>query len=731
MTRDGTTRIARLLAYRWPITLVGLLACLLFFPLASQLEFDGSPERFFVDDAEGAEAYAELRDQFGSDRWVRVTLSGPSLWEPDGVDALLEIQRVVKTMDGIERSILPFRPRGSDAVDRSRVRPDATFSALEEQLGLIDADRRNVSLLVALDGGTDEEARTLDELIAATDSMPPGITRTIAGIPTLDRALDDAARDLQRKFLPPLILVSVVIMVVVFRRWRSVVSALFMVAISQGLILGVMALVGAKLDLVMTILPPLLFVIATATAIHLVVRFDAIAADAPGPLLPTCAQVYHEKGWALICMGMTTMVGFSSLALSKVGPVQMFGLWTAFGIGVITITMMVFGPGVLTIVQRPRRTGRREHVLRAGVGRRIALVIIERRWLIFLAALLIMSLGVAGLFTLRVESNALNYLSPTHPARAAIVEQDQSGLSSATIDVLVGGEKLTPDRLVKTRKVVSALRDIEGVHGVVGASDVVEQAARPVLLQTFYSPMGWALALRQVEQNEAGREVLRAFAAESGLARIIVFIPIVDDETLRSLMGQIEQVVGSEFDDVQLTGRLPQMAQTQRYLLSTLITSFVATVLIITLIFRLLVGSWRLAGLSMFPNLWPVICTLGLMGAVGTPLDVATVMIAAVVLGLAVDDTIQTLTHFRQLAPTLGPRDAVARTLSITAPAYVTTGLVLSAGFSVLCFSSFLPTARFGLWSAIAILLAVLGDLVLLPAVLAIGGEFHRSSKSR
>lgn len=106
------------------------------------------------------------------------------------------------------------------------------------------------------------------------------------------------------------------------------------------------------------------------------------------------------------------------------------------------------------------------------------------------------------------------------------------------------------------------------------------------------------------------------------------------------------------------------------------------------------------------------------MGWLRLPLDVATVMVASVVLGLAVDDTIHTLGHFRELAPERGRFEAVAGTLERTAPSYVLTGLILSAGFGVCALSDFAPTARFGALSAFAIALAVLGDLVLLPALL-------------
>jgi hypothetical protein len=117
------------------------------------------------------------------------------------------------------------------------------------------------------------------------------------------------------------------------------------------------------------------------------------------------------------------------------------------------------------------------------------------------------------------------------------------------------------------------------------------------------------------------------------------------------------------------------------------------------------------------PNLWPVLLILGGMGWFGVPLDIATVMVASIVLGLVVDDTIHTLAHYRTLSAELGGRAAVADRMEKTAPAYLLTGVILCCGFGVCALSDFAPTARFGLLSAVAIAIAVIADFTLVPAL--------------
>ena len=119
------------------------------------------------------------------------------------------------------------------------------------------------------------------------------------------------------------------------------------------------------------------------------------------------------------------------------------------------------------------------------------------------------------------------------------------------------------------------------------------------------------------------------------------------------------------------------------------------------------------------PNLWPVLVVLGTMGWAGVPIESATVIIASVVLGLAVDDTLHSLGSFRRLAGRLPAGEAAVATLGETAGAHVLTSVTLALGFAVCGLSELAQVARFGRLSAIAILAALVADLVLVPVLLA------------
>ena len=155
----------------------------------------------------------------------------------------------------------------------------------------------------------------------------------------------------------------------------------------------------------------------------------------------------------------------------------------------------------------------------------------------------------------------------------------------------------------------------------------------------------------------------------------------------------------------------------QRRLLGTLAGSLALALPALALLFFLLLHEARGALLALLPNLWPLLMLLGGMGWLGIPLDLATVMVASIIAGLVVDDTIHTLAPYRELRKALGERRAVTERLEKTAPAFLITGLVLASGFAVCGLSSFAPIARFGLLSVAAIAIAVAADLLLVPAL--------------
>jgi len=612
---------------------------------------------------------------------------------------------------------------------------------------------------------------------APRDGSPPQeanpvLTVEAVGLPVIDRALDASSREIGRVYFPLLAGLAVLLLAWTLRTVRGVVLPLTFVAAPEVVLLGAMGYLGIDLNLVLAVLPPLLFVISLATAVHLTIRFrDAI--DDGAERRTAIIETYSDKGWAVFWTGVTTMIGFGSLAVSRVGPVPTLGLASAAGIALMSLAAFTLYPALLALFggriggrgTRSGTTGARARAFERRfrrLGRIWADGAAGRRGLVLAVAGAVALAALAGVPRLRVESDAVRFLPPDHPARRGIERLEARGIGGAAVDVLLtlpDGEAAgedgfeSPAALRGLEDLAARLRTLPRVLGAFGGGDAVASVAALVPQAPPGSGMGapgmggpgnsgtgasdrapdrsWAL--RALLADPAGRELFRSVVTADGRrARVIAFVetggyreltPTLDAagaaarEVLADPDGPIPRGDAAGARAV-VTGQLPLMLETHRRLLVTLALSLTLTTLAVGLLFRWLLPSTRLALLALVPNLWPVVVTVGVMGWAGIPLDTATVMVASVVLGLAVDDTIHTLGHFRELAPALGRREAVAGTLARTAPAYVLTGVILAVGFGVCALSNFAPTARFGGLSALAIVLAVVGDLLLLPALL-------------
>lgn len=737
-------------------------------PGVLRLDTDNSPEVFFVDGGESVERYRELQRAFGEVETVRLAASGDGLWTPAGLAWLADVEARAVAVPGVRDAIGLAGHHGGVAAggagEPSEVAaawpPDdvAAFRRLllddpiDRNLGLIGGliggltgSGETATVLVSLGGERERAVGGLRELVR---DPPEGVAARVVGMPVLDLALDDSSREIEQVFFPLLVALAVALLAASFRDLRGIGVPLVFVAAPEVVLLGALGYLGVSLNLVLAVLPPLLFVIALATAVHLQVRFrDALEDGLRGA--DAVAATYEDKGWAVLWTGLTTIVGFGSLAVSRVGPVPTLGLASAAGITLVTVAAFTLYPALLVAwgapvrslvpgrsrsAGGPRRSRAFEHRFRR-LGRRWAEWAADRRRLVLSVAALAVVLAAAGLPRLRVESNALTFLPEEHPARAGIEALEDAGIGIAAAEVFLtvppaaddadgSGGFASAERVAGLGELTAALREVPGVLGAVGPGDLLAEAERRMraLGATGATPE-LALALLLADPVAAGR--FRTFVSADGLAaRITLFVPTAGHREMEPVFARAGELARAwsrravPEARATVTGELPLLLETHRRLLLTLGLSLTLTTLAVGAIFRFLLPSTRLALLALLPNLWPVAMVVGAMAWLGVPLDTATVMVASVVLGLAVDDTIHTLGHFRELAPAVGRREAVAGTLERTAPAYVLTGAILAAGFGVCALSDFAPTARFGGLSALAIAFAVLGDLLLLPALL-------------
>ena len=664
--------------------------------------------------------------------------------------------------------------------DPAAFRRAVAADPLDRNAGWAGRDGGTITVLVALyrlDPG--RQRRVLADLERLLAEPPPGVEAELVGLPVLQRALDREIADFATRFMPALALLGTALLSAVFRRAANVLAPFTLVAVSELAVFGAMGWLGIAVDVVTFLLAPLLFVVALATGVHVVARFRALrrsGLDDDDAVLAT----YRDKGWPVFWAGVTTCAGFGSLAVSPVPPVRVLGACSALGFAFMTLAAVTLlpallagggrgthhragearagratwrggrgdgssgGQGAARAVRRPRAAGAFERWA-ARRGRRWAAWAVRRPavpYALFGAATV---LALAGTARLEVDADLRGYFRPGHPVRAGLERLERAGVGPVAADLVVtrgGGPRFdTPEGLAVLARVGAALREEDQVLGVVTGADLAAAVARneepaDALGDSIGTggpapPDGHSPPLPDPDRlgpalermrSEPDLDRLRAtlLAADGGSARVMLLVPMVGFERLEPVLerGRLraERIAGAE---AWVTGAYPLVLAAQRSLLSTMVLSLTLTALAVAAILRLLLGGARAALAALVPNLWPVLFALGAMGWLGVRIDSTTVMIAAVALGLAVDDTLHALGYFRRaLYGRRGAAAAAVRALGRGAPALILTTGLLVAGFGVCALSSFLPVARFGALTGLALLAALAADLLLLPALL-------------
>lgn len=706
-----------------------LLVALVAFPGLFQLRLDNSAERFFVDDAEALAHYRHASDLLRSRvQGVRVVVFGDELWTEGGLRWLGRFETEAPRIRGVaaaaglyghhrlaaDGGVAPWPPAHPE-VFRRRVLSDP----LDLLAGWVTPDGAAASVLVAVDDPAqpflDEEGPerlrgAVEGLRALAETAPPGVEVAMAGLPMVNSALDEEMERMMRTVFPWLALVAALGLAVGLCRQAEALVGLVYVLVCETVTLGLAGRAGLRIDLVTVVLLPLLFVVALATAVHVLKEFRRRLET--GASVDAILETFRVKSWPVLFTGVTTAVGFGSLALSPVPPIRALGAWSAFGLVLLTFAAFTLLPALLALRRGSagRQGQRADPGHSGGWGGDWATWSIRRRRVVFGAFAVGALVAVAGLPRLHVDTNLLSYFAPDHMLRRQLATVEGLGFGSAQVDLWIECEPGTcgdfdaVDRLRQLDqlgRLTRSLRQVPGVRGALGPDDV-----RPWILE----PEGRTWFRWQA--------VLQTLPPPAQAARIALFAP--SSAPLEPVLERAESLARQAFPEatVWVTGPYPLVVAAQRSLLRTMWLSLGTTALAIAVILFFVLERVAHVVAALAASLWPVLVVLGSMGWTGVPVESTTMMIAAVVLGLSVDDTLHVFGHLRRPNLRSGPEPDVVSALDVMAPSLALSTTILAVGFLACAGSNLVPVARFGALSAVALVLALAADLVLLPAIL-------------
>ena len=540
-------------------------------------------------------------------------------------------------------------------------------------------------------------------------------------------------------FIPATTLIGLLLVWWLFRRPLAVVVSGISIGVVTSTTIALYVVFDRPFTMIASIIPPLLSALTIASLVHI---FNAINYSAQRGLTGKARVKFaldEVRTPARFC-AMTTVIGLASLATSPIGPLAEFGLISAAGVALMYFVVMVVMPQIFVRWDRAHwpvpRDGLQwmDILVRkcAAIGARYPL-----RVLFVTAALL--AVGLPQIWNVHVETSIQEYFAPTHPYRQSTDLIDARLVGTTPLDVVFETEE--PEGLLDPAK----LEEIRAFQEWAEAQPEVDKALSPV---DFIAEMNWGFHDEDPEYRALpdDRELISQFLfiydgdelgdfldEDRRVARVSLNLNLHKAQDITALMERMRDYLGGHITtgmkwDVAGLGRL--FADQERLLVGGQVYSLLGSVLTIFLLMAWLWRSLWQSVLTMIPNLVPITMIFAFMGLAGIWLDMATVMVASVTAGIAVDDTIHLYHGFKERLRRGGtPVTALMRTYAQAGRAVIITTLILSSQFLVLMSSDFSPFSNFGLLTATGLIAAVFFDLLVLPALLmvAFGRKQQRS----
>jgi len=738
-----------------------------------KLSFDSSLETLTPRDDPALILHADVQKTFGDQEIGVVAILVDDAYTPEVLESLRRLTDRIGGLAGIDRamSLTTVKDPVRDVLTPPALIPKGPITPViaGEVRERVSANPIYVPHLVADDGRavainvffarerSDEDEPAIDaSILEAIDSYDGPGEVYYAGMSHIRVRSTEMMREDLARFLPLSLLCMMGVLWLAFRSLRATLLPLFSIAFGVSILLGLMGWFDAPITLTTLVLPSLLLVIGGSYSVHVTSAVLESGESDEGGL----QAVLHRVGLPVMISALTTAVGFGALALHPIPAISRLGKFAVLGIAVLAVgalyglTLSFFALPRREAARDSRRVERIEDEseraddrldwLDRALERAADFAVVRRRWIFALAAAAIV-FGVMGAARVEVDTDLLSSFRRGSEVRLAHEAITERLAGPNPVSIVVSGPE--PGHF---RSIV-ALRRVRDFQAYIDDLDEVDSS---ISLLDYLDLLDRGLQSTEggLEVNEKG-ELVEASPPKSfwddpsQLLTVLdlvalspgTFVSVVDPDFRRLRITARTAVSGSRDTArlveaiegyaevifprgvfVELTGNLVVVSTVADKVLSGQVQSVALAFSVIFAVLSIQFLSLRVGLAAMIPNVLPLLLFFGVMGWAGIELNLGTSIIAAVALGIAVDDTIHYMTTLNRVVKTSrSQRAALRTTMRLVGRPVVATSITLTAGFLVMLVSSFGLISTFGWLSAMTMMVALTTNIFVLPAVLA------------
>ena len=558
-----------------------------------------------------------------------------------------------------------------------------------------------------------------------------------AGSPIVTKNLQSTLIADMSKFIFYVIATIAFLLFVMFRRLSGIILPLIMVVLTLLATVGSMALAGAPITSMTQILPSLLLAVGVGDSVHLLAmfyhKFDEI-----GDKKEAIAYALGHSGLAIVMTSVTTAASLSSFSISDIKPVADLGIFASIGVMIALLLSLVFVPVMLAILPiKHNENAEESHGILDDIMVSIANISITYSRTIAASSVVIIVASILLASQMHFSHNPLHWFKADNSVRINTETIDHELKGSISIEVVLDTHEengvYDPVFLNTLDAVSKEIYTFKGEHYFIGKIVNVADVLKEIHMalhenkESYYViPQDPDLIAQEflLFENSGSDDLEDIVDSQFSKTRLSIKAPWVDSVEYVTLINQLDTLLASKFGKdvtISITGTLPILATTITKSIESSIESYIIAFIIIALLMVLLIGNLKLGLLSMLPNLTPIMFGVAFMVVFDLPLDMFTILIGAIAIGMVVDDTIHYMHNFQRYYLLHNDVDeAIRLTLHSTGRAIFITSIVLSSGFFVFMFASMTNLFNFGLITGVTVLMAMLTNLFLTGSLMKI-----------
>ena len=742
---EKLTRI--IIKLKW-IIVASVLALTIFFGYQTKfLTVNSDILSSLPDDDPAAALYKNIGTQFGGNDMGMIVLETDNVFKPEvlqhikqitdslkytqGVSTVTSITNILdikSTIEGIEIGKLVDEynlPNKQTQLDSLK---NYVFSKEMYKGAIVSEDGTASVVMFTLLPDADKQA-VAKEIKSKIENLNLPEKLYFGGLPMMMNDISDLILADIVWLLPIVFVIIALILLLSFKSFRGVLLPLLTAGIAVIWTIGIMVVTGYELTIISNIIPVVLLAVGSAYTIHVLNSINqSKEKDRKQALIKALTYIIVP----VILAAVTTAIGFVSFVFGAyLTMIKDFGIFTAVGTLIALLLSIFFVPALISAFSMYRKKietdqAERENILTHKILQPLVNLLFKHPKYSLTAWGIILGLSISGMFFIKTSVNMADYFKKDNPTRISEDVMQKKFGGSLPVFVVFEGDMQSPEVLKMMIKTEHFMKEDPNIDMTQSVADLVEQM-NDAMGEGKMIPDDKA-KIEQLWFLLDGQDVMSQLVSEDLDKGIIQSrFASVDSKNINeftSKMNKFIQENKSENIKIELTGMPSVYVKLNDSLIQSQFSSLILALVMVLLIVGLMLRSISKGVYATIPIIATIMILFGFMGITGIPLDIATVLVGSIALGIGIDYSIHIITGFNfHLKETEDAEKAIEKTILSSGKAVIINVISVAAGFLVLIFSQIVPLQNFGILVAISMFGSGIGALTLLPIILILANR--------